>query len=79
MKSIRFLPSLFFTIKVSKYYSKKLTEKGIENQILDLCALPVDFIYNGLYGKKNDAFFDVVDKYVLDINKLVIISFTKPK
>ena len=62
------------TIRVSKYYSKKLTEKGIENQVLDLCALPVDFIYNGLYGKKNDAFFDVVDKYVLDINKLVIVS-----
>ena len=62
------------TLRVSNYYSKKLTEKGIENQVLDLCTLPADFIYNGIYGKKNDAFFEIVDKYVLDIDKLVIIS-----
>ena len=62
------------TIRVSNYYSKKLTEKGIANQVLDLSTLPADFIYNGLYGKKNDTFFDLVDKYVLNIDKLVIIS-----
>jgi NAD(P)H-dependent FMN reductase len=62
------------TIRVSNYYSKKLTEKGIENQVLDLCNLPDDFIYNGLYGKKNDAFFELVDKYVLDVDKMVIVS-----
>jgi len=62
------------TLRVSNYYSRKLTEKGIENQVLDLCGLPEDFIYNGLYGKTNEAFYDIVNKYVLNIDKIVIVS-----
>tara|TARA_B100000795_G_scaffold257317_1_gene230460 strand:- start:6 stop:524 length:519 start_codon:yes stop_codon:yes gene_type:complete len=62
------------TVKVSSYYSRKLTEKGIKNQVLDLCDLPEDFIYNGLYGKSNDTFYDLVKKYVLNIDKIVIVS-----
>lgn len=62
------------TLRVSNYYSKKLTALGIENQVLDLCTLPEDFIYNGLYGKTNDIFYETVNKYVLEIDKLVIVS-----
>lgn len=62
------------TLRVSNYYSKKLTAQGIENQVLDLCTLPEDFIYNGLYGKTNDIFYETVNKYVLEIDKLVIVS-----
>lgn len=62
------------TLRVSNFYSKKLSEQGIKNQVLDLCTLPADFIYNGLYGKPNAAFYEIVNKFVLGIDKLVIVS-----
>lgn len=62
------------TIRVSKYYAKKLSALGIENQVLDLQDLPNDFLFSGLYGKKNEAFTSIVEKYVLNADKLVIVS-----
>lgn len=62
------------TIRVSKYYAKKLAALGIANQVLDLCDLPQDFLFSGLYGKSNPEFTEIVNKYVLDVDKLVIVS-----
>ena len=35
--------------QISLYYQQILKSKGFESQILDLAALPVDFVYSALY------------------------------
>lgn len=62
------------SILVANYYSTILTSKGIENQIFHLADLPTDFIFSGLYGKDNAEFASLLKKYILDVNKLIIIS-----
>jgi len=49
------------TLKVAKYYQKKLAEKGMETEILDLQDLPNNLIASDLYGKRSDAFQKIQD------------------
>ena len=62
------------TIKVANYYSKLLASKNISNQVMDLCELPPDFMYSNSFGATTDAFSEMIQKYVNDADKFVVIS-----
>lgn len=44
------------TLKVAKYYQKKLAEKGIQTTLLNLEDLPDNLIKTDLYGKRSQSF-----------------------
>jgi chromate reductase len=44
------------TLKLSKYYQKRLQEKGEKAQLLSLEDLPDNFIKTDLYGKRSESF-----------------------
>ncbi len=44
------------TLKVAKYYQKRLSEKGLETELLNLQDLPANLIDTDLYGKRSVAF-----------------------
>lgn len=44
------------TLKVAKYYQKRLAEKGLDCGLLSLTDIPGDLIETGLYGKRSEAF-----------------------
>lgn len=62
------------SIKVAKHYGKLLKEKNIEYKLLDLSTLPKDFIFSALYGVKNDDFENILQEYIYNSSKLVIVT-----
>lgn len=62
------------TSNVSKYYAHLLKLKGENVQILDLSILPKDFLFSALYGKETDDFKAITEKYLFEVDKLVIVS-----
>jgi len=62
------------TQKVVDTYCELLTKNDIPYQLLTMDALPVDFIFNSSFGKKNQQFETVVDKYISSTGRFVVIS-----
>ncbi|UBM58000.1 NAD(P)H-dependent oxidoreductase [Marinilongibacter aquaticus] len=40
------------SLEMAKYYGKKLNERGVEYEVLDLATLPEDFAFSALYHNK---------------------------
>lgn len=59
---------------VSQYYQELFQKKGIACQVLDLGALPADFIYSALYENtgKNKA-FNIFQKAIEQSDKFVFV------
>jgi len=61
------------TLKVARYYQKKLLEKGIEAGLLSLAQLPPNILETDLYGKRSPEFqkiqdiVDAADKFIFII------------
>lgn len=61
------------TLKVARYYQKKLLEKGIEAGLLSLAQLPPNILETDLYGKRSPEFqklqdiVDATDKFIFII------------
>ena len=49
------------TLKLSKYYQKKLKEKGLEAGLLSLSQLPGNLIESDMYGKHSAEFKSIQD------------------
>ncbi|MDB5159204.1 MAG: NAD(P)H-dependent oxidoreductase [Mucilaginibacter sp.] len=49
------------TLKVARYYQKKLLEKGIEAGLLSLAQLPPNILETDLYGKRSAEFQKIQD------------------
>jgi chromate reductase len=49
------------TLKVAKYYQKRLREKGVEAGLLSLMDLPPNLIETDLFGKRSEAFRILLD------------------
>ena len=49
------------TLKLAKYYQKKLQEQGAEAGILSLTQLPANVIETDLYGKRSPEFQQIQD------------------
>ena len=62
------------SLEVAKAYSKLLSKKSIQNQILDLQELPKDFVFSALYGEVNEKYQELVKTYIYDSTSMVIIS-----
>src|ERR1700740_1753182 len=50
------------TLKVAKYYQKKLTEKGAEASVFSLMDLPPNLMETDLYGKRSEAFGRILER-----------------
>lgn len=61
------------TLKVAKYYQRKLKSKGLDTTLFNLEDLPSDLISSDLYGKRSKAFepiqhmVDRTDKFLFII------------
>lgn len=49
------------TLKVARYYQKKLLEKGLEAGLLSLAQLPANLLETDLYGKRSQEFQQIQD------------------
>ncbi|MES2378732.1 MAG: NAD(P)H-dependent oxidoreductase [Bacteroidota bacterium] len=49
------------TLKVARYYQKKLLEKGVEAGILSMVQLPPNILQTDLYGKRSAEFQEIQD------------------
>ncbi|MBC7398329.1 MAG: NAD(P)H-dependent oxidoreductase [Mucilaginibacter sp.] len=49
------------TLKVARYYQKKLLEKGVEAGILSMAQLPPNVLQTDLYGKRSAEFQEIQD------------------
>ena len=49
------------TLKLAKYYQRKLKEKGLEAGLLSLAQLPPNIIETDLYGKRSAEFEPIQD------------------
>jgi chromate reductase len=49
------------TLKLAKYYQKKLSEKGLETGLLSLAQLPGNIIESDLFGKRSAEFQPIQD------------------
>jgi chromate reductase len=49
------------TLKVARYYQKKLLEKGIEAGILSMAQLPSNILETDLFGKRSAEFQEIQD------------------
>lgn len=62
------------TLNVANFYAALLKEQNTECQVIDLAELPREFVFNALYGEQNDDFNFITNKYILSVDKIVIIS-----
>jgi NAD(P)H-dependent FMN reductase len=62
------------TVKVAGFYSKLLSQQNVDNQVMDLCDLPSDFMFSNFYGSSTEPFVEMVDKYINKAEKFVVIS-----
>lgn len=58
--------------KVADFYSKTMTDLGIENQVLDLKDLPNDFAFAQL-GNQTEEYNKLIDKYITKIDRMLIV------
>ena len=49
------------TLKLARYYQKRLSEKGLNTQLLSLTELPATLISTDLYGSRSPAFQKIQD------------------
>jgi chromate reductase len=60
------------TLKVSQYYQKTLSEKGLETNIFSLMDLPDSLISTDLYGKRSEQ-FEVIQEQMTNTTKFLFI------
>lgn len=61
------------TIKLAKYYQKKLAEKGVDAGLLSLTELAGNLIETSLYGKPNPQFQSIQDRVTATEKFLFVI------
>ncbi|MCO5230881.1 MAG: NAD(P)H-dependent oxidoreductase [Chitinophagales bacterium] len=62
-----------WTRKISDVYIKRLENKKVEFQFLDLQDLPTDILSNEMYDKKSPAFAQLEKKYLIPTSKFIFI------
>ncbi len=60
------------TLKLAKYYQKRLLEKGIEAGLLSLSRLPANIIESDLYGKRS-AEFEPIQQIITRTEKFLFV------
>ncbi len=62
------------TLKVVKNYAKLLDKNGENAKIFSLEDLPPDFIVTDLYSNRSQKFAHILDEFIVNSEKFVIIS-----
>lgn len=62
------------TIKIAEFYCQLLKNERIECQLLDLTALPSNFLFTNFNGKSTDEFKQIVDEFLSKATKFIVIS-----
>lgn len=62
-----------WTRKISDVYIKRLENKKVDFQFLDLQDLPTDLLSNEMYNEKSHAFAQLEKKYLIPTNKFIFI------
>ena len=60
------------TLKLAKYYQKKLREKGLDTHLLSLMDLPANLIATDLYGKRSPE-FGVIQDIITNTDKFLFV------
>jgi chromate reductase, NAD(P)H dehydrogenase (quinone) len=60
------------TLKVAKYYQRKLQEKGVDAGLLSLSELPPNLIETDLYGRRS-AGFEPIQEIVTKTDKFLFV------
>jgi NAD(P)H-dependent FMN reductase len=63
-----------YTISIASLFSEMLTGLGVQNQVLDLRALPKDFAFNDLYDSKSPTFESIIRQYITEADKFIFIA-----
>jgi chromate reductase len=61
-----------WTLKLAKYYQKRLRQKGLDASILSLYQLPANIIESDLYGKRS-AGFEPLQEIITNTQKFLFI------
>jgi len=61
-----------WTLKLAKYYQKRLKEKGLDTTLLSLDRLPPRIIETDLFGKRSPE-FEPIQRIVTDTQKFLFI------
>ena len=63
------------TLNVANHISAVLSEKSIENKVLNLEDLPRDFVYtNSTYGDGTNDLSEIISKFIDSTNKYIVIA-----
>jgi chromate reductase len=61
------------TRKIAEAYLEVAEGKGIEVQLLTLEDIPADMLFSDHFGKRSKKFQQLLEKYILPVEKLVMI------
>lgn len=61
------------TRKVVNVLERLYCENGVATQVLDLCTLPRDVAFAEVYGRRSEAFAEILAKYVVPVDKFVFV------
>lgn len=59
---------------VAEKYSQLVDSKSIESGLLSFEDLPHNFLFTDLYDKRTEEFQKILDKYIIPVNKIVIVA-----
>lgn len=62
------------TAKVALIYSELLNQMNEENQIMDLCNLPKDFMFSNFNHASTPTFVNIIDTYIHMADSFIVIS-----
>ncbi len=61
------------SLKVSKIYKTQLEDKNVITEIFDFCDLPQTIAFTELYGKRSEAYAELIKKYITENNKFIFV------
>lgn len=62
------------TLKVTQLYAQLMEKQQLKCKVLSLETVPHDLAFNELFGKRSINFQQLLDEYIIPVQKIVIIS-----
>ena len=62
------------SLLIARYYVEAIRAAGENAQLIRLDQLPTDFMNNEMYGQRSEAFQNLLESQVRDVNKFVVVA-----
>lgn len=62
------------SLKVAKKYTQLLDKKNVMCKMFSFEELPKEFLFSDLFGKRSETFQQLLEKYIIPAQKMVIIA-----